>query len=366
MSDRRKNGVGGNSARRNKRKRWLQRRARRNFLNPRVSLYRPRSTIARWGGIDKHTSSSVSPTGDGRHNVMLPEHLDFERDYDTTASHFNLIRDAARGRYKIKYLGFELIEEISPAAALVLASEVHMWNRRITGRLRAVHETWNPNIKRLLCEMGYFELLGLDRPSSPGPTGDVTFLNFRRGTSDPIDKGKLAKELRIDIEGLVGTGIKKHEFYQGLSEAIVNVGQHAYPEGTSYASRKYWWQSASFDRRDRTLTVMFYDQGIGIPNSLPATGFLERIRARFDRWPDSLKIKAAMKYGRSSTRRGERGKGLQDLVKFAKAYPGGRLSIYSGTGLYRIQHGADDTVETVRHDYKRSIGGTLIEWSVKL
>ena len=165
--------------------------------------------------------------------------------------------------------------------------------------------------------MGYFELLNLDSPANLAPAGSVTFLKFRRGTSGPVDKGKLAKELRIDIEQITGHGIKKHEFFQGLSEAMVNVGQHAYPLGTVSPSSKYWWQSASFDRKNRTLTVMFYDQGIGIPKSLPSDGLLERFRHRFSSWPDSLKIKTAMKYGRSSTRRGERGKGLQDMVRFA-------------------------------------------------
>jgi hypothetical protein len=154
---------------------------------------------------------------------MLPPKLDFEENYETTASHFRLVRDAARGRYRLKKLGFENITNISPAAALVLASEVDQWKKR-TVRMRAATELWNDDIRRLLIEMGYFELLGLERPETPAPAGNVTFLNFRRGTSGPVDKGKLAKDLRIDIEGIVGKGIKKHEFFQGLSEAMVTVG----------------------------------------------------------------------------------------------------------------------------------------------
>ena len=216
--------------------------------------------------------------------------------------------------------------------------------------------------------MGYFGLLGLEQPATPMVTGSVTFLEFQKGTSGPtVDKGMLAKQLRIDIERIAGHEIKKHQFFQGLSEAMVNVGQHAYPSASATPSSKFWWQSASFDRRDRTLTVMFYDQGIGIPALLGPNGLLERMRVRFVGWPDSLKIKTAMKYGRSSTRRDEdRGKGLQDMVKFARAYPEGRLSIYSGKGLYRIEHTSDDKVRVLLRDFKTSIGGTLIEWSVRL
>lgn len=366
MSDNRTRTRRGNRARRIRRKLWLLRKARRDLLHPRVAFYRPRSAIARWGGIDRYTARSVIDSADGRHEILLPAQLDFETNYETTTRHLKLVRDAALGRYRIQRLGFESIRYISPAAALVLASEVDMWKERIGGNMRAAHESWDSDIKRLLCEMGYFELLGLERPATPASTGNVTFLNFQRGASGPVDKGKLAQELRIAIEGIVGQQIKKHEFFQGLSEAMVNVGQHAYPSATVAPSKKYWWQSASFSRRNQVLTVMFYDQGIGIPQSLPATGFLERIRARFDAWPDSLKIKAAMKYGRSQTRRGERGKGLQDLVKFARAYPEGRLSIYSRKGLYRIQHTGDDKITPTLRDHEMSVGGTLIEWSVRL
>lgn len=366
MRRKRKRPQCGNRARRIRRKRWLLRRARRDFLRPRIAVYRARSGIARWGGIDKYTARSVTDKGDGLHEIVLPPHLDFEENYETTTRHFKLVRDAALGRYRIRRLGFENITYISPAAALVLASEVDMWRERVGGWLRAAHESWNEDIRRLLSEMGYFELLRLERPAAPESPGNVTFLNFQRGASGPVDKGKLAQDLRKAIEGIVGQQIKKHEFFQGLSEAMVNVGQHAYPFATVVDSKKYWWQSASFNRRDRTLTVMFYDQGIGIPKSLPADGFVERIKARFEAWPDSVKIKAAMKYGRSQTRRGERGKGLQDLVRFAEAYPEGRLSIYSRKGLYRTLHIGDDKPRRTLRDHERSVGGTLIEWSVKL
>ena len=41
-----------------------------------------------------------------------------------------------------------------------------------------------------------------------------------------------------------------------------------------------------------------------------------------------------MEVGRTSTRLQERGKGLQNLVEFAKIYSEGRLSIYSIRGMY--------------------------------
>lgn len=345
--------------RRSRRKRWRVEKDMREF-RARSRTSSPQATPL--ATLDRH--SGVKATPEGRIILKLPERLDFEANYERTSTIFRQLREATLKGRRVKRVRFDRIKYISPAAALVLASEVDIWNHRVGGRLKPNIDSWDKDIRRLLCEMGYFELLGLERPTTPIPSGSVTFLNFRRGTSGPVDKGKLAKELRIDIERITGQGIRKHEFFQGLSEAMVNVGHHAYP--ATAPGNKFWWQSASFDRRDRTLTVMFYDQGIGIPASLPPGGLIERLRARFASWPDSLKIKTAMKYGRSSTRRGERGKGLQDVAKFAKAYPEGRLSIYSGNGLYRIRHTNDDKVQVRLRDHKNSVGGTLIEWSVRL
>jgi len=89
----------------------------------------------------------------------------------------------------------------------------------------------------------------------------------------------------------------------------------------------------------------------------------------FSGWADSEKIEAAMEIGRSASRMIERGKGLQNLIEFAKSHREGRLSIYSLRGLYRMVSrldGAEPVTTTQRRDHKNSVGGTLIEWAVKL
>jgi hypothetical protein len=244
---------------------------------------------------------------------------------------------------------------------------VDRWGQRLGRRLRALVETWDDEIKRLLCEMGYFELLDIPKPPTCGATNNVTFVKFIRGTSDVRDKGKLAKELRVRIEGIVGAGIKGLFLFDELSEAITNVGQHAYLPTTPLNRKKQWWLSASYDRSERKLVVIFYDQGEGIPNTLPIKwASFESVKAAFNTMTDSQKIAAAMEYGRTSTFHRERGKGLQNLVEFARAYDQGTLSVYSLSGLFRITPTQQHSRAAIQRDHQRSIGGTLIEWSVKL
>lgn len=358
----------GNRARRDRHNRWLLRREKRNFRGTKHASGARRAIFVPGLHLDAYTRRSVQVARDGI-TLTLPETLDFEDHYEETVSHLRCLREAAAGHIRVKAVRFDDIRYISPSAALVLASEVDRWSQRVGTKLRAAVESWDKQIKRLLCEMGYFELLNIPRPSVFEEPNDVTFLRFIRGDSENRDSGQLAKQLRVNIETMVAKGIKKVSMYEGLSEAITNVGHHAYPS-IVVNSRKQWWVSASYNRQSRELFVMFYDQGAGIPVTLPTQWHsFEHLREIFGRLNDSQKIEAAMKYGRSSTKLVERGKGLRNLVEFAKVHEEGRLSIYSLRGLYRLTRtGENETTETgmAGQDHKTSIGGTLIEWSVKL
>jgi hypothetical protein len=318
--------------------------------------------------LNSHTKSSVSADKERKLTIELPEQLDFETNYEETISHFSVLREAIYSGKRIRSLDFSRIRHISPSAALVLASEVDQWNQRAGGRLRANLPTWDEEIKRLLCQMGYFELLHLERPEAAWPQKSLTFLPFKRGEVEKQDGGQLAKQLRIEIEAMVGQRIKKHFLFEGLTEAITNVGQHAYREVADYR-RKQWWLSASFDSETRVLRVIFNDQGEGIPKTLPRAHFFERMKDLFNTWSDSQKIQAAMDVGRTSSGKAERGKGLQNFVEFAKAHRKGELAIYSLNGCLRqvfSNDGPTQTLETKTQDFQNSIGGTLIEWSVIL
>lgn len=319
--------------------------------------------------MNEHTKGSVTVTKDRKLIMALPRTLDFENNYEATVSHFQCLSQATQSASRVRTLLFNNIKNVSPSAALVLASEVDRWNQRSGRRLRADTDSWDKEIEKLLYQMGYFELLGIPHPTKLSESRDLTFLHFKRGYLGDKDAGKLAKELRVEIEAIVGSGIKKHFLFEGLSEAITNVCQHAYPQHAGVGI-KQWWLSASYNKRLRELCVMIYDQGVGIPGTLPRWKFYELVKDVFNSWTDSQKIEAAMEIGRTSSGLTERGKGLQNLIKFARSHREGRLSIYSLNGMYRMiskQDGASSTTTTtLRRDHENSIGGTLIEWSVKL
>lgn len=358
-----------NRQRRMKRKAWLIRRQKKILRHKHRAGRQQPFDSDRWLGLplNEHTKDSVS-IEDGKLVIHLPNRLDFEDNYEQTASHLQLLRKAVRDARPVRRLEFDDLEFISPSAALVLASEVDRWNQKVRGRLKANVDTWKTDIKRLLRQMGYFDLLNIEEPDEPLPSGKMTFLRFIKGEVTDLESAQLAKKLRVEIENVFGLEIQKQFLFEGLSEAITNVGQHAYQQ-TNFFTVQQWWVSASFDSENRILCVTFYDQGVGIPITLPKSKFFEHVRDVFSGWTDSRKIKAAMEIGRTSTGRTERGKGLQNFIEFAKSHREGQLSIYSLRGRYRENFYLDssaDRVPSELRDYQNSIGGTLIEWSVKL
>lgn len=357
---------------RQKRKMWLIRQSKKNLKirttrknNKKIKISRRILGLS----LNSHTNGSIVTDQHQKLIINLPSNLDFEENYEKTASHFAVLRRAVMLRKHIKSLDFSRLNRISPSAALVLASEVDQWNQKVKGKLKANLPSWNENVKRLLCEMGYFELLNLETPRSEWTKGNTTFFNFKRGqASKDHDNGQLAKELRIEIEKIVGHRIKKTVLFKGLSEAITNVVQHAYLH-SSEPNQKRWWISGSFSKDEEKLCVTFYDQGIGIPETLPTSKIFEQIADFLYSWPDSRKIQAAMEAGRTSSGLEERGKGLQDLIEFAKTHRKGSLSIYSLKGMFKQEFSIADGEsgpKLVRRDFANSIGGTLIEWSVFL
>ena len=357
--------IRGNRKRRHDYRCWLLRRARRNLARRRRAE-NPLAGIE----VNGHLRDSIRVIRN-RVELVLPETIDLEENFEKVASFLTVLR-RLRGR-RLRRLGFERIRFISPSAALVLASEVDKWMQITKRRITAQVKTWHPDITRLLFEMGYFELLGLNDPEILASKKNTSFLKFVRGDKSEQDPGKVAQGLRKRIEELVGEPIAKSELFDGLSEAITNTGQHAY-QVEDLKKNKQWWVSASYDKEQRQLHVTFYDQGRGIPVTLPHTHG-EDLRHWIDKHlgtnllTHSYAIKAAMQVGRTSTERDERGQGSTNLEEFAKRYRGGRLTIYSLKG--RCNMTRDDDGE-LRYDHssmkdsKQLLQGTLIEWSVTI
>ena len=257
------------------------------------------------------------------------------------------------------HVDFSKLEYICPESCLLLASEIYLWKLRAKKKLRVLSESWNPYVLELFRDMGYFDLLELPALEGGNIERNIRFLPFKTGSHV---NGEDARDLRIELERLVGDKIPRPQLYSGLTEAITNTVQHAYPTGV--ANR--WWISGSYDSSNSELRVMSLDRGVGIPQTLPKSDRWEAVRSYLGSAglvsDHGHLIRAAVTSRRSSTGLAHRGRGLGQFLEFSNEFNQSKLQIISGRGRYeRIRHGPNSESELVR-DLQRPFVGTLVSW----
>tara|TARA_R110001599_G_C12155006_1_gene651804 strand:+ start:41 stop:463 length:423 start_codon:yes stop_codon:yes gene_type:complete len=132
-----------------------------------------------------------------------------------------------------------------------------------------------------------------------------------------------------------------------------------------------WYLTGAFNDKTRELKIVFCDQGIGVPASLPTSKIWEKVLDSIAKVPSvnrrkhATLLKAAMEVSRTSTDKTDRGKGLPDMKEFIRQRGAGYLALMSGHGLYKLtvnKNGETHKTDTLNHP----VEGTLIIWRVQL
>jgi hypothetical protein len=303
--------------------------------------------------------------------LQPPCSLNLSANYTKTVQFLEDVRTVAAGLRGQFWVDFTKIEQITPAAALLLVAELDRWKDRTAyKRLSALDiQGWRPAVRKRLSDMGFFTVLNADcAVVDPDDPEGEHFLPFVTGHRSEGDK---AKELRIAIESLGAKLKDSGALYDGLIEAMTNVEHHAYQPGIP-ESFKRWWMSASVNASKNRLTVMFVDHGLTIPRTLPKSDFWEQIRGTVGLVAGLLKdhaklIEAAISVERSQLNQGHRGNGLKrDIQGYVEQHEAvGSLRIISGDGQYVFQKrsGRPDKIELKTLPVR--FRGTFIEWVIE-
>lgn len=306
--------------------------------------------------------------------IWLPETMNFSYQYEITTAYIKAIRyfvERTRERdckVSLRSIRFDNLRKVSSSAALVLTSEISRWDDKVSNTLSPDLSKWSPEIIEQFQELGYFDLFS-QSPNLPKheKLSLIKLLPYIKGTCGDHAKSRI---LKAGIQSLLGKGVQKWAFlHSGLGEAITNVSHHAYPLPQYGNEPKNWYLTASFDEGKRELKISFYDQGIGIPNTLPSSTMGEYVQKYLRRLKlgrhDAIMIRAALAYGRTRTHEEDRGKGLQDMLNFIRQVGSGYLSIISAKGLCKVD--IKEMKESVKtHRFDNALPGTLIIWSVAI
>ena len=243
--------------------------------------------------------------------MTCPERLALEDDFEGVVDLLSRLRRLGRTKREAPTLiDFSAIRQVRPSGALVLAAEIDRRNGLPVNRFRrfgrAATEEWRPNVRRLLGEMGFFDLLHVSTDvlddeaiESAGPRY-VKFLSGRKADGEAFEDLR-ANHLQPFIEVPNGDLL-----YAAVSEAMTNVGQHAYKRsGHLPDGLKRWWISAAYDAEQGELVILIYDQGRGIPQTLPRK-LGDQLRASVGREHAQL-IRAAHELHRAASEESHRG-----------------------------------------------------------
>ena len=308
-------------------------------------------------------------------SIDCPPNMSLAENFDGVTEVLEKIRwHSTRQRNERVYINFKEIEQISPGAALVVAAELDRWNHLIHQRgrkLRAVDvEDWHDDVRDRLEDMGFFGLLHVQVRAREDRDGSGTrYIRFRSGRRV---EGKAVEDLRtLDLEPFFRNNVpNRRRLYAAVTEAMTNVVHHAYGQDASFSTRPHWWLSASHNVEEGEIRILLYDQGVGIPATLPRK-FRERMQQLLQdvvRPTDAHVIQAAHELARTATEQRHRGHGLQrDVRRYVESVD--CVSAYRVTSLrgqYTWRKGPDGATQESRRNYRRPLPGTLIEWRLTL
>lgn len=315
-----------------------------------------------------YVDRAVPPRKRDFFDIEVPAVLCLTRRYDETARFLKTIRtESMRSNIPIR-LRLEDCQKITPPAMLLMLAEVN--RARLLRGVHAVTGTYPRDtvLLRRMCHTGFFDLLQIKSPIKSERTFPMEYIKFKSGSKL---KAESARELRNSLlgEAITMRVRARKQLQRGVTEAMLNALQHAYPEGKlrDAAVQDRWWLTGHYHKPTGNLSIMFCDLGVGIPHTLPRKHAMEYLRQLASLLPgvkadDGAMIYAGMRVGRSSTRKGNRGKGLNDLRQFIGQAGSGELRIFSRSGEY--WYTATDGEGYRTNSY--AVQGTLIVWTVPL
>jgi len=306
-----------------------------------------------------------------------PSHLSLSENYEETLAFLMELRRSRAGpkgglnrnvmRQWRSHIEMADIKQIGPAAGLVLAAELDSFRHRV-GRMTSLDQTWHENVRSFFADSGLFELLDVkpQSVSSKPAVGPLTkVLKYRRGSTPD---GQQADLLRSELEALCGEKFgPRIEVNNALCEAMTNAHHHAYPPDQVWWHAPppgYWWSTGAWMPETGTMHMILYDQGVGIPKTLPRSSHWASALPILNRLDpertDAGVIEAALELRRTSTHISGRGRGLYEMAEWIDQTQSGFLRILSGKGLVTYRPGR----RVQRSNLRVPFQGTLIEWEI--
>ncbi len=269
-------------------------------------------------------------------------------------------------------LDFRFTESFYPAGTILLFAEV---DRVVSiSALPKPITIIDPRLRRpreVLKQIGIHDITG-DRCDIIPEREDVVYWKATKGLDQSGDQMEMLERVAERVNKAHARQLELSGAWRGVSEAVANSVEHAYrfPRSDGFAGleRTRWWMFTQL--RDGIFTMAVCDLGCGyratIGQTLPEK-FVAEIASTLG-WGnrDAIAIETAMAYGRTGTRRAERGKGSRDAISVLQKHGSGDLMILSNTGWVSYSYLGGKEVSKVQQELGIDIRGTIIWWKLPL
>lgn len=277
-----------------------------------------------------------------------------------------------KGNTKIK-LDFSRTHKIFPGGMLLLLANVALMLDMYPGKVRAKCPP-KSMAAQLLRHFGYADKLGVSPATSQPSHDSVVKWRHVSGThADGVAITTLLNNLKTDTNATIPEGL-----YEVLTEALINVRHHAYPDDCALPSDlRRWWIFSRLDNPTSSgpgnLYIGIYDVGVGIQKTMrQKLQKAEELLANAEDWSswftwptkqlEKRLLVEAVEHKRSSTGLAFRGNGLPEMKDFVTQTDSGSLSIISGYAQYTCRAASGGK----GYQCDDHTLGTLILWSIPL
>ncbi|WP_156390802.1 hypothetical protein [Caulobacter sp. Root487D2Y] len=317
-----------------------------------------------WPGMPKHKATFIYAPKTLWLNAAHDEVLGFMYQYRLLSYRSDLLIAKRRQSMVADLTG---VESLGLDAALMLTAEYHRNCLKFPNRRPYISdETWPPPIRSVFRSLGLYDLVDAPPPNNEEEIEEPFDLRFVPFISGEKVEGEVADQLIRQLSEVAGSTPARVKVYAGLLEAIKNVRNHAYPVDAPpridpIVNR--WWGAGAYQPSKRQLQFAVYDQGVGIPATLPKKTFFEAIlQMTKPERTDADVIEGAIEYGRTQTDLEERGNGLWTICDVVRELKGSSVRIVSGRG--QVTWSAGRGVR--KKNFVNPFCGTLIEWTLRL
>ncbi len=301
--------------------------------------------------------------------IEIPDNLSFGQNWERVVETLNDIKHTIKYRFMHNKanitIDHSMMSQATASGILVLASTIERSQKLARVKFKGIKEYLPKDevVKYLLNEIDYWKYF--DVPKLETNITQERFSFFKILDSHEVDNTKIGKMIEFFGKQVGFNGNTEELLFTALSEAAANTVEHGYISSTFNEQTDRWWLTASIDKREGSISFVFYDQGMGIFKSLKehkdnkVKKLFNKVHNLIKDNPNAKILQHMVRQNLSKHKTRNRGYGIQTFKHFIDEANDGLLFIASENASYEYP-------ANKLREYNNKLNGTMIVWKLNV